>query len=62
LVGRRLGRTRGPGSRCRRTYLEQNVAAVGIALSEDDLTRRDAELPEAAGERYDEAGMKTVNR
>jgi aryl-alcohol dehydrogenase-like predicted oxidoreductase len=50
-----------PGTK-RRTYLEQNAAAVGIALTKDDLTRIDAELPEAAGERYDEAGMRAVNR
>jgi hypothetical protein len=28
----------------------------------DNLVRIDAELPEPAGERYDEAGMATVNR
>lgn len=50
-----------PGTK-RRTYLEQNAAAIDIALTEDDLARIDAELPEAAGERYDEAGMRTVNR
>jgi len=50
-----------PGTK-RRTYLEQNAAAVDIVLSKDDLARIDAELPEAAGERYDEAGMRAVNR
>lgn len=50
-----------PGTK-RRTYLEQNAAAVDIVLTGDDLARIDAELPEAAGERYDEAGMKSVNR
>jgi len=50
-----------PGTK-RRTYLEQNAAATAIALSEDDLARIDAELPEAAGQRYDEAGMRSVNR
>ncbi|MFE9092988.1 aldo/keto reductase [Streptomyces sp. NPDC007264] len=50
-----------PGTK-RRTYLEQNAAAVDIALTEDDLARIDAELPEAAGERYDEEGMRAVNR
>lgn len=50
-----------PGTK-RRTYLEQNAAAVDIALTEGDLARIDAELPEAQGERYDEAGMKAVNR
>ncbi|MFJ9820109.1 aldo/keto reductase [Streptomyces sp. NPDC101151] len=50
-----------PGTK-RRTYLEQNAGAVGIELTEEDLARIDAELPEAAGARYDEAGMRTVNR
>ncbi|MEV6949854.1 aldo/keto reductase [Streptomyces sp. NPDC051172] len=50
-----------PGTK-RRTYLEQNAAAVDITLTKDDLARIDAELPEAAGERYDEAGMRSVNR
>jgi aryl-alcohol dehydrogenase-like predicted oxidoreductase len=50
-----------PGTK-RRTYLEQNVGAVDITLSKDDLARIDAELPQAAGERYDEAGMRSVNR
>lgn len=50
-----------PGTK-RRTYLEQNAAAVDITLTEDDLARIDAELPEPAGERYDEAGMRSVNR
>ena len=50
-----------PGTK-RRSYLEQNAGAVDVELTEDDLTRFDAELPEAAGERYDEAGMATVNR
>ncbi|MEU6592428.1 aldo/keto reductase [Streptomyces sp. NPDC046881] len=50
-----------PGTK-RRTYLEQNAAAVDIELTADDLARIDAELPQASGERYDEAGMRTVNR
>jgi aryl-alcohol dehydrogenase-like predicted oxidoreductase len=50
-----------PGTK-RRTYLEQNALAVDVALTADDLTRIDAELPEPAGERYDEAGMRSVNR
>jgi aryl-alcohol dehydrogenase-like predicted oxidoreductase len=49
-----------PGTK-RRSYLEQNAAAVDVELSEEDLTRIDAELPEAAGARYDEAGMDAVN-
>ncbi|MGW7511161.1 aldo/keto reductase [Streptomyces massasporeus] len=50
-----------PGTK-RRTYVEQNAAAVDIDLTKGDLARIDAELPEAAGERYDEAGMRSVNR
>jgi aryl-alcohol dehydrogenase-like predicted oxidoreductase len=50
-----------PGTK-RRSYLEQNVAAVDVVLTDDDLARIAAELPGAAGERYDEAGMATVNR
>jgi aryl-alcohol dehydrogenase-like predicted oxidoreductase len=49
-----------PGTK-RRTYLEQNAAAIDVELTDDDLTRIDAELPEPAGQRYDEAGMATVN-
>ena len=48
-----------PGTK-RRKYLEQNAAAADIELSDDDLARLD-ELPAAAGERYDEAGMRSVN-
>ncbi|MFJ9907519.1 aldo/keto reductase [Streptomyces sp. NPDC101152] len=50
-----------PGTK-RRTYLEQNAAAADIELTKDDLARIDAELPQASGERYDEAGMRSVNR
>ncbi|MFH9657196.1 aldo/keto reductase [Streptomyces sp. NPDC017248] len=50
-----------PGTK-RRAYLEQNAAAVDIELTPQDLARIDAELPEAAGDRYDEAGMRSVNR
>jgi aryl-alcohol dehydrogenase-like predicted oxidoreductase len=49
-----------PGTK-RREYLEQNAGAVDVDLTDDDLKRIDAELPKAAGDRYDEAGMATVN-
>jgi aryl-alcohol dehydrogenase-like predicted oxidoreductase len=49
-----------PGTK-RRTYLEQNAAAVDIELTPEDLAQIEAELPEVAGERYDEAGMASVN-
>src|SRR3954454_6845671 len=50
-----------PGTK-RRKYLEENAGAVEVELTEDDLARIDAELPEVAGARYDEAGMASVNR
>ncbi|MFI6490065.1 aldo/keto reductase [Streptomyces sp. NPDC050564] len=49
-----------PGTK-RRTYLDQNAGAVDVELTQEDLARIEAELPEPAGERYDEAGMKSVN-
>jgi aryl-alcohol dehydrogenase-like predicted oxidoreductase len=49
-----------PGTK-RREYLEQNAAAVDVELTAEELRRIDAELPQAAGERYDEAGMASVN-
>jgi aryl-alcohol dehydrogenase-like predicted oxidoreductase len=49
-----------PGTK-RRKYLEENAAAVDVELSEQDLARIDAELPSAAGDRYDEAGMASVH-
>jgi aryl-alcohol dehydrogenase-like predicted oxidoreductase len=50
-----------PGTK-RRSYLEQNAGAAEVVLSDEELARIDAEVPEAAGERYDEVGMATVNR
>jgi len=49
-----------PGTK-RRTYLEQNIAAADVELTEEELARIDAELPQAAGDRYDEQGMRAVN-
>ncbi|MGB0093963.1 MAG: aldo/keto reductase [Solirubrobacteraceae bacterium] len=49
-----------PGTK-RRKYLEENAAAADVELSDDDLALIEAELPKAAGERYDEAGMASVN-
>jgi aryl-alcohol dehydrogenase-like predicted oxidoreductase len=49
-----------PGTK-RRRYLEENAAAVDVELTDEDLERIDAELPQVAGERYDEAGMASVN-
>ena len=52
-----------PGT-TRQKRLDENAGAVDIALSADDLARIDAVAPQgfAAGTRYDEGGMKTVNR
>jgi len=49
-----------PGTK-RRSYLEQNAGAVDVELTQDDLERSGAELPRPAGERYNEAGMASVN-
>jgi aryl-alcohol dehydrogenase-like predicted oxidoreductase len=50
-----------PGTK-RRKYLEENLAAADVELTADDLARIDAEVPAAAGDRYDSIGMQTVNR
>ncbi len=51
-----------PGTK-RRAYLEQNVKALDVRLDEEDLKRIDSILPPgaAAGERYHERGMASVN-
>jgi aryl-alcohol dehydrogenase-like predicted oxidoreductase len=49
-----------PGTK-RRTYLEQNAAAADVELTQEDLDQIESELPPVAGERYDEAGMASVN-
>jgi aryl-alcohol dehydrogenase-like predicted oxidoreductase len=49
-----------PGTK-RRTYLEENAAATDVELTAEDLERINAELPDAAGERYDATGMASVN-
>ena len=43
--------------------VEENVGALNVVLSENDLRRIDAAVPKgaAAGERYAEGGMKSVN-
>ena len=52
-----------PGTKHRR-YLEQNVAALDVELTADDLAKIDEIAPHnvAAGARYPEAAMKAVNR
>ena len=42
-------------------YLEENLAAAEIELSDEDVRRIAEALPEAAGDRYDPAGMRSVN-
>jgi aryl-alcohol dehydrogenase-like predicted oxidoreductase len=51
-----------PGTK-RRTYLEENAAAVDIELTQDQLAELDAVFPlgAAAGTRYPEAMMKALN-
>jgi aryl-alcohol dehydrogenase-like predicted oxidoreductase len=52
-----------PGTK-RRTYLEENAGAVDITLIGEDLRRIEEAIPRgsAAGERYSEQMMRTVNR
>jgi aryl-alcohol dehydrogenase-like predicted oxidoreductase len=52
-----------PGTK-RREYLEENARAVDVELTEEDLGRIEEAAPvgAAAGERYNEAGMQSVNR
>ncbi|HEV3047649.1 MAG TPA: aldo/keto reductase [Solirubrobacteraceae bacterium] len=49
-----------PGTK-RVAYLEENVAAASIRLSDEEVERIAEQIPEASGERYDEAGMRGVN-
>ncbi len=51
-----------PGTK-RRTYLEQNVAAADLALSEADLAAIEAAVPadQVAGDRYAAASMQALN-
>jgi hypothetical protein len=50
-----------PGTK-RRRYLEENIAAAEIELSDAELARVDEVAPigATAGHRYDEAGMTAV--
>jgi aryl-alcohol dehydrogenase-like predicted oxidoreductase len=52
-----------PGTK-RRKYLEENLEAVGIVLTDEDLRRIEDAMPRgsAAGERYAERQMRSVNR
>ncbi len=52
-----------PGTK-HRQYLEENIAAVGITMTKDDIERIGNAVPpgSAAGTRYNESGMQAVNR
>jgi aryl-alcohol dehydrogenase-like predicted oxidoreductase len=50
-----------PGTK-RVSYLEENLAAAEVELSEPEVERIAESVPTASGERYDAAGMQTVNR
>ena len=52
-----------PGTK-RRRYLEENVAALDVRLTPEELAEIDSLLPRgaAAGSRYPEPGMRAVSR
>jgi aryl-alcohol dehydrogenase-like predicted oxidoreductase len=49
-----------PGTK-RVSYLEENLAAADVELSDEDVQRIAEVVPTAAGERYDPQGMRSVN-
>ena len=49
-----------PGTR-HVAYLEENLAAADIELGDEEVERIAQEVPAAAGDRYDELGMRSVN-
>jgi aryl-alcohol dehydrogenase-like predicted oxidoreductase len=49
-----------PGTK-RVSYLEENLAAAGVELSDEEVQRIADVVPTAAGERYDPQGMRSVN-
>ena len=49
-----------PGTK-RVSYLEENIAASGVQLSDEEVQRITQEIGSAAGDRYDPEGMRTVN-
>ena len=50
-----------PGTK-RRSHLEENVAAADVELTRAELAEVASALPQPAGERYAEAGMRAVGR
>jgi aryl-alcohol dehydrogenase-like predicted oxidoreductase len=51
-----------PGTKQRR-YLDENIASLDIELTPSDLEEIEEVAPKgaAAGDRYHEAGMRTIN-
>jgi aryl-alcohol dehydrogenase-like predicted oxidoreductase len=49
-----------PGTK-RVSYLEENLAAANVELSDAEVQRISETVPTATGARYDEAGMRTIN-
>jgi aryl-alcohol dehydrogenase-like predicted oxidoreductase len=49
-----------PGTK-RVSYLEENLAAADVELTAEEVERIADAVPAAAGDRYDEQGMRTVN-
>lgn len=51
-----------PGTK-RRKWLRENIAALEISLSDDDVAALEAAVPRSAveGDRYHESGMQTIN-
>jgi aryl-alcohol dehydrogenase-like predicted oxidoreductase len=49
-----------PGTK-RVSYLEENLAAADVELSQEEVEQIAEAVPTAAGERYDEVGMRGVN-
>jgi len=52
-----------PGTK-RRQYLEENVGALDVPLTAEELTEIDSLIPPGAavGSRYSEPGMRAINR
>jgi aryl-alcohol dehydrogenase-like predicted oxidoreductase len=52
-----------PGTK-RVRYLEENLGAIGVTITQDEMRRLDNAFPlgAAAGERYQPAGMQAINR
>jgi aryl-alcohol dehydrogenase-like predicted oxidoreductase len=49
-----------PGTK-RVSYLEENIAAADVRLSDEEVQRITESVPAAAGERYDPEGMRSVS-